>query len=49
MLGLYAFELAFFTMAMVKKICLEVYRPEFFLIYQELPEILGLWKTFRFS
>ena len=49
MLGLYAFELAFFTMAMVKKICLEAYRPEFFLIYQELPEILGLWKTFRFS
>ena len=27
LLGLYAFQLAFFTMVMVKKICLEAYRP----------------------
>jgi len=43
-LGLYAFELDFFTMNMVKKICLKAYRPGFFLVFQELPGFLGLWK-----
>ena len=45
LLGLYAFELAFFTTAVVKKICLEANRPGFFVIYQELPYFLGLWKN----